>query len=69
MTDDNIIKLQNVKEVVDPASCARSGKIMLHYNIEDHDTVELEGSITLAECCFLYMKLGQYLNSELGDEE
>jgi hypothetical protein len=68
VTDDNIIKLQNVTDVVDPASCARSGKITLRYNIQNHDTVELEGSITLSEACFLYMKLGQYINSELGDE-
>lgn len=68
MTDDNIIKLQNITEVKDPVICARSGKITLYFNVEDHDTVELDGSITLTEACFLYMKLGQFLNGELGDE-
>ena len=66
--DYNIVKLQNLTEVKDPIACARSGTITLSYNVEDRDTVELEGSITLSEACFLYMKLGQYLNSELGDE-
>lgn len=67
MSDDNIIKLQNVIEITVPEAKRRSGKITLHYNVEDHDTVEIEGSITLSEACFLMTRLQHYLQSQMDD--
>jgi len=65
--DDNIIKLQNVTAVHIPEIQNRQGRVCLNYGSEDKDTVEIEGSITLSEVCFLYMILGKFISEKLGN--
>lgn len=66
--DDNIIRLQNVGTVHIPEIQNRNGTVTLHYGgAEETETVEISGTITLSEVCFLYMILGKYINDKLGE--
>jgi hypothetical protein len=67
---DNVIKLKN--NAVIPHIQAREGKIVLHY-AEDKttfdDSIELTGSITLSEACFLHKLLGKWIDDKLDQME
>jgi predicted acyltransferase (DUF342 family) len=64
---DNIIKLGN--NAVIPEIVNREGKITLYYgngkNTFD-ESIEIEGSITVSEACFLHKLLGAYIDKKNG---
>lgn len=64
--DDNVIKLQNFSTVHIPEVQRREGTVTLHYGGDkDEESIEIKGSITLSEVCFLYMILGKFIQEEL----
>lgn len=73
MTDDNIIKLQNVKDIHIPEIQNRQGTVTLHYggdakyNDDEHESVEIKGTITLSEVCFLHALLGRFIMDKMGE--
>jgi hypothetical protein len=62
MSDDKIINIRDLKDTHIPEIMNRSGSITLNYGIEDKDTIEIEGSITISEACFMHKLLGKYLD-------
>ena len=65
---DNIIKLGN--NAVIPEIANREGKITLYYGSDKNtfdDSIELEGSITVSEACFLHKLLGAWLDKRMEE--
>lgn len=63
---DNITYLHNETEIHIPEIQNREGCVTLNYGT-DAETVEISGTITLSEVCFLYMMLGKFIQKELGE--
>jgi len=68
MTDDNIIKLCNFKQLNIPEINNRVGVITLNYNVEGKETIEINGAITLSEICFLHAMLGKFISDKLSED-
>lgn len=62
---DNVVKLLN--NAVAPEIIARSGSITLNFGRDDRETVELEGSLTLSEICFLKEILASWIHNKMQD--
>lgn len=67
---DNVIRLKN--DGVIPEIMAREGRVTLYYG-EGHElfseAVELSGTITLSEVCFLHKLLGWWIDNKLDGEQ
>lgn len=65
---DNIIKLGG--NYVIPEIVNREGTITLHYAADKNtydDSIELTGSITVSEACFLHKLLGKWIDDKLEE--
>ena len=65
---DNIIKLGN--NAVIPEIANREGKIVLYYGEGKNtfeDSIELSGSITFSEACFLHKLLGKWIDNKMEE--
>lgn len=68
MNHDNIIKIMN--NAIIPEISERSGEVNLYFgSSDDRESVEIKGSITLSEVCFLHMLLGHYINKKMNEFE
>lgn len=68
MSGDNVIKIMN--NAVIPEIMERSGEINLYFgDADDRESIEIKGSITLSEVCFLHMLLGRYINKKMNEFE
>lgn len=65
---DNVIRLGN--NAIIPEIANREGKIVLHYgpgkNTYD-ESIELSGSITVSEACFLHKLLGKWIDEQIDE--
>lgn len=65
---DNVIKLLN--NAVAPEAMERCGSVHLHYGYDDdRETIELDGSLTMAEVCFLKERLSAWIRQKLEEME
>ena len=63
---DNIIRLP--VNALAPEIRARSGTVKLNFGYDDdRETVELEGSLTITEVCFLKEILSLWIRNELEE--
>jgi hypothetical protein len=68
MSDDNIIRLHNVIDIHIPEIQNRSGSVRLVYGGDiDEESVQIEGSITLSEVCFLQKVFEKWIMERLDD--
>jgi hypothetical protein len=65
---DNIIKLTN--NAVAHEIMERCGSVHLHFGYDDdRETIELEGSLTMSEVCFLKERLSSWIHDKLKEME
>lgn len=65
---DNVVKLEN--NAVAPEIMARCGSVHLHFGYDDErESIELEGSLTISEICFMKERLGSWIRQKLEDLE
>jgi hypothetical protein len=65
-TNHNVIKLHT--DAVAPEIMARRGTVHLHFGYaDDRQTVELDGSLTISEICFLKERLGSWIRQRLEE--
>ena len=65
---DNVIKLGN--NAIIPKIANREGKIVLHYGPDKNtyeESIELSGSITVSEACFLHKLLGKWIDDKIDE--
>lgn len=65
---DNVIKLGN--NAIIPEIANREGKIILHYGPDKNNyeySIELSGSITVSEACFLHKLLGKWIDYKIDE--
>lgn len=68
MSDDNIIKMHNLKDVHIPEIQSRRGSVRLVYGGDvDEESVQIEGSITLSEVCFLQKVFDKWILEQLDE--
>ena len=68
MMTDNVIKLGN--NAIIPEIANREGKIVLYYGPDKNtydESIELSGSITVSEACFLHKLLGKWIDDRIDD--
>lgn len=61
----NVIDLGVQAEI--PEIKNRRGEVILRFGYDDGDSVEVSGSITLSEVCFLQKMLDRYILDQIND--
>jgi hypothetical protein len=63
--DAKIIKLENNGKI--PEIHAREGAVLLSFNSEEHDEIEISGTITVSEVCYLKEVLCMWIHNKMQE--